>query len=82
MFKLVHYKSRTVGKQAVHILLEHFLVITVFRRFALQVQITLSTHDCGGLSERDVTLANFIEKAAAKKEDVNSQHGTTSVQEG
>ena len=26
-----------------------------------KVQITLSTHDCGGLSHRDVTLANFID---------------------
>lgn len=25
------------------------------------VDITLSTHDCGGLSDKDVTLANFIE---------------------
>ncbi|XP_048778213.1 pterin-4-alpha-carbinolamine dehydratase-like [Ostrea edulis] len=29
-----------------------------------KVQITLSTHDYGGLSHRDVTLANFIEKCA------------------
>ena len=29
--------------------------------FDLQVQITLATHDCGGLSVRDVNLANFIE---------------------
>ncbi|XP_060591419.1 pterin-4-alpha-carbinolamine dehydratase-like [Ruditapes philippinarum] len=29
-----------------------------------KVQITLSTHDCGGLSERDVRLATFIEGAA------------------
>ena len=27
----------------------------------LQVQITLATHDCGGLSSRDVNLAAFIE---------------------
>merc|ERR1711971_146908 len=26
-----------------------------------KVQITLSTHDCGGLSVKDVTLASFIE---------------------
>jgi len=26
-----------------------------------KVQITLATHDCGGLSERDVKLATFIE---------------------
>jgi 4a-hydroxytetrahydrobiopterin dehydratase len=26
-----------------------------------RVDITLSTHDCGGLSERDVTLAKFID---------------------
>lgn len=25
------------------------------------VKITLSTHDCGGLSERDVALASFID---------------------
>ena len=29
-----------------------------------KVQITLSTHDCSGLSENDVKLANFIEIAA------------------
>lgn len=27
-----------------------------------KVQITLATHDVGGLSELDVTLANFIDK--------------------
>merc|ERR1712126_215972 len=26
-----------------------------------KVQITLATHDCGGLSVRDVNMANFIE---------------------
>merc|ERR1712210_40922 len=26
-----------------------------------KVQITLATHDCGGLSAKDVTLASFIE---------------------
>ena len=26
-----------------------------------KVQITLATHDCGGLSTRDVALANFIQ---------------------
>lgn len=29
-----------------------------------QVQITLSTHDCGGLSQRDITLATFIDQAS------------------
>ena len=29
-----------------------------------KVQITLSTHDCSGLSENDVKLATFIEIAA------------------
>jgi len=28
-----------------------------------RVDITLSTHDAGGVTERDVTLAGFIEKA-------------------
>lgn len=30
----------------------------------LQVQITLSTHDCGGLSQRDVSLATFIDQVS------------------
>ncbi|XP_020028498.1 pterin-4-alpha-carbinolamine dehydratase 2 isoform X6 [Castor canadensis] len=30
-----------------------------------KVQITLTSHDCGGLTKRDVRLAKFIEKAAA-----------------
>ena len=29
-----------------------------------RVEITLSTHDAGGLSERDVALAAFIDKVA------------------
>jgi 4a-hydroxytetrahydrobiopterin dehydratase len=29
-----------------------------------KVEIVLSTHDCGGLSERDVKLAAFIDAAA------------------
>ena len=29
-----------------------------------RVDITLSTHDCGGLSERDVKLARFIDSIA------------------
>lgn len=29
-----------------------------------KVQITLSTHDCGGLSERDISLATFIDQAS------------------
>uniref|UniRef100_A0A8I6AE92 4a-hydroxytetrahydrobiopterin dehydratase n=1 Tax=Rattus norvegicus TaxID=10116 RepID=A0A8I6AE92_RAT len=35
--------------------------------FIHQVQITLTSHDCGGLSKRDVKLAQFIEKAAASR---------------
>lgn len=31
-----------------------------------KVEITLSTHDAEGLSERDVALAGFIEKVAAQ----------------
>ncbi|XP_075397693.1 pterin-4-alpha-carbinolamine dehydratase 2 [Tenrec ecaudatus] len=30
-----------------------------------KVQITLTSHDCGGLTKKDVKLAQFIEKAAA-----------------
>ncbi|XP_049642761.1 pterin-4-alpha-carbinolamine dehydratase 2 [Suncus etruscus] len=30
-----------------------------------KVQITLTSHDCGGLTKRDVKLANFIEKVAS-----------------
>ncbi|XP_025850662.1 pterin-4-alpha-carbinolamine dehydratase 2 isoform X2 [Vulpes vulpes] len=30
-----------------------------------KVQITLTSHDCGGLTKRDVKLATFIDKAAA-----------------
>ena len=29
-----------------------------------KVQITLSTHDCGGLSERDINMAKFCDDAA------------------
>lgn len=28
------------------------------------VRITLATHDCSGLSKRDVTLATFIDEVA------------------
>lgn len=31
-----------------------------------KVDITLSTHDCGGLSQNDVKLANFIEAVVKK----------------
>ena len=30
-----------------------------------RVEVTLSTHDCGGLSEKDVELARKIDRAAA-----------------
>ncbi len=32
-----------------------------------RVEITLSTHDVGGLSERDVALARFIDSIAGRK---------------
>lgn len=32
-----------------------------------RVEITLSTHDAGGLSERDVRLARFIDSIAGRK---------------
>ena len=31
-----------------------------------RVEITLTTHDAGGLSERDVAMARFIESAAKR----------------
>lgn len=31
-----------------------------------KVQITLSTHDCSGLSQRDIILANFIQEITQK----------------
>jgi 4a-hydroxytetrahydrobiopterin dehydratase len=31
-----------------------------------RLDVTLSTHDCGGLSERDVALAEFIDVNAAQ----------------
>lgn len=31
-----------------------------------KVQITLSTHDCSGLSVRDIKLATFIDSVAAR----------------
>lgn len=34
-----------------------------------KVQITLSTHECSGLSQRDVKLATFMEKAAKSVTD-------------
>ncbi|XP_068129123.1 pterin-4-alpha-carbinolamine dehydratase 2 isoform X2 [Hyperolius riggenbachi] len=36
----------------------------VFKNFN-QVQITLTTHDCGQLTKKDVKLAQFIEKSVA-----------------
>ncbi|KXN72919.1 transcriptional coactivator/pterin dehydratase [Conidiobolus coronatus NRRL 28638] len=33
-----------------------------------RVEITLATHDCSGLSKRDVDLANFIENVFANKQ--------------
>ncbi|MEJ1284869.1 cation channel sperm associated 3 [Cricetulus griseus] len=39
-----------------------------------KVQITLTSHDCGGVTKRDVKLAQFIEKAAASlRKDVECQ---------
>ncbi|KAM3868545.1 pterin-4-alpha-carbinolamine dehydratase 2 [Diretmus argenteus] len=29
-----------------------------------KVQVTLTTHDCGGLSKRDIKMAKFIDKVA------------------
>ena len=31
-----------------------------------KVEATLSTHDCGGLSDRDFNMADFMEKIATK----------------
>jgi 4a-hydroxytetrahydrobiopterin dehydratase len=35
-----------------------------WRNVYATVEVTLSTHDCDGLSEKDVTLARFIDKVA------------------
>lgn len=35
---------------------------TEFEFVFAQVQITLTTHDCGGLSKRDIKMAKFIDK--------------------
>ena len=32
-----------------------------------RVNVTLSTHDCGGLSAKDVTLATFIDSVAGSQ---------------
>lgn len=32
-----------------------------------KVQVTMSTHDCGGLSQRDVKLATFMNQIAMKQ---------------
>ncbi|XP_055757885.1 pterin-4-alpha-carbinolamine dehydratase [Salvelinus fontinalis] len=45
-----------VGRDAIY-------KVFIFKDF-IQVQITLSTHDCGGLSKRDITLATFIDQAS------------------
>jgi 4a-hydroxytetrahydrobiopterin dehydratase len=31
-----------------------------------KVQVTMSTHDCGGLSSRDVKMANFMNEISKK----------------
>lgn len=43
---------------------ERCLLITTDLLSFFQVQITLSTHDCGGLSKKDIRLAKFIDKVA------------------
>ena len=72
--------SNSVSKTFFHTLLNYPYIIFIFEtvnvisrvnichivRFNVynRVNITLSTHDCGGLSSRDINLAKFIDDAA------------------
>uniref|UniRef100_A0A8C9NSS7 Pterin-4-alpha-carbinolamine dehydratase n=1 Tax=Serinus canaria TaxID=9135 RepID=A0A8C9NSS7_SERCA len=38
-----------------------------------KVHITLSTHDCGGLSERDINLASFIEQVSLLQTEMDKE---------
>ena len=38
------------------------------------VDVTLSTHDCGGLSEKDIALASFMDVAANPSPPRSAQH--------
>jgi len=42
------------------------------------VNITLSTHDCEGLSQKDVDLATVIDKYAKSEKLVSSSHDGSS----
>uniref|UniRef100_A0A8B9PJ55 4a-hydroxytetrahydrobiopterin dehydratase n=3 Tax=Apteryx TaxID=8821 RepID=A0A8B9PJ55_APTOW len=45
-----------------------------------KVQITLISHDCGGLTKRDVKLAQFIDKAAASVNQTQ-EHASVSTEQ-
>ena len=47
-----------------YVLWQLFQYLRYLMSYFFQVQITLSTHDVGGLSPRDITLAKFMDSAA------------------
>ena len=42
-------------------------ILKLFCLFPTQVEVTLSTHDCEGLSDRDITMATFMNEISDGK---------------